>query len=109
LLLRKINLINCGNVTLTNKKANVVRLKAVETLGSFILDILVATLLFLVIAAVAVGLSLVVKKLIGIGIDPLITNGLTIIEHVLFIVDSTLFLLYFARNSIELAKEILKK
>jgi hypothetical protein len=100
----------CGIVMRTKKKDFVGKLKAVDTLGKFILDILVATLLFLVIAAVAVGLSVIVKKLIEFNIAPLfITNSLTVIEYFLFAVDSILFLLYVARNSVDLAKEILKK
>jgi hypothetical protein len=59
--------------------------------AQFLVDVLVNTVLFLAIAAAAVGLNLLVHKLEGLHIDPLIVRGLTHIEYIIFFADLLLF------------------
>jgi hypothetical protein len=77
-----------------------------KRVAKFLLDIFAATLIFLCIAGLAVGLNLGIHYLESIGVSTYITDGLTFVEVIIFAVDIGLFLIYLTRSSIDLARAI---
>ena len=74
--------------------------------GKLLLDILLATLLFLAIALPAVALNKAVIYLEADHISKVITQGLSLLEYLIFLLDAMLFIIYLVRTFIDTAKEI---
>jgi large-conductance mechanosensitive channel len=73
---------------------------------AFIVESLVAVIIFVVIASVAVGLSLTTKALTARQIDGYIVLGLQLTEYVLFTLDLLLFNYFMIVNSIRTLRRL---
>lgn len=73
-------------------------LKLHEALWEFFVHILVATIIFVLIAMPAIGLNLLVHRLATYQIGEPILIGLTIVEYLIFLTDCLLFVVFLAKS-----------
>ncbi len=69
---------------------------------------IVASLIFIVIAIPAIGLSIAVSKLTAIGVSELTVAIISILEYSLLILDSIVFIGYLIIESFKFLKEVSK-
>ena len=70
--------------------------------------VVVGTVLFVIVGAPAVGLSLLVRLLEGFGIDGFTVSVLVFLEHAILVADASLFLIYLAATAYSFIKEMWK-
>ncbi len=72
----------------------------------FLVEIVVASLIFILISLPAVGLNYLVHWLENQGIDSVLILGLTALEYTIFIVDVSLCIFYIVKSAIKAGKEL---
>lgn len=72
----------------------------------FVVHLLTGTLVFIVIALVAVVLNLLVIRLANLGVSPVIVWGLRFVEYFLFLVDVILFVVFVVRTALRTVRKI---
>jgi hypothetical protein len=73
-----------------------------------LLHILIGTILFVVLAAIAVMLDLASILVAGLGVSIFTEKALEYTAHGMLVVDLVLFLVYLATSSMQLLKEMTK-
>lgn len=73
-----------------------------------LLHILVGTILFVVLAAIAVVLDLASVFVAGLGVNTFTEKSLEYTAHGMLVVDLLLFVVYLATSSYQLVKEMTK-
>lgn len=83
-----------------------------KIVGSFLAHfsghVAIGVILFVVVGAPAVGLSLLVRFLEGYGIDGFTVSVLVFLEHAILVADASLFLIYLAATAYSFIKEMWK-
>jgi hypothetical protein len=79
-----------------------------EIVKEQLLHMLFGTAVFIVLAAIAVGLDLAASALVELGVSNFTHRALEITAHGMLIVDLLLFVSYLGTSSIKLLKEMLK-
>jgi hypothetical protein len=75
-------------------------------LGAFLLHVLLATVIFVLIAVPAVGLNLLISWLAVLKVGLWIIYGLTIAEYGLFVVDICLYFWFLWRTALRTADKL---
>lgn len=73
-----------------------------------LLHMLFGTVIFVVIGAIAVGLDLAASAIKSLGVSAFTSTAIEFTAHGMLIVDLVLFVLYLARSSWALCKEMFK-
>lgn len=66
------------------------------------------TIIFVVLASVAVGLDLAANAMLRLGVSSFTHKVLALTAHSMLVVDTVLFFIYLATSSVRLIKEMLK-
>lgn len=73
-----------------------------------LLHMLFGTVIFVAIGGVAVGLDLAAAAVKGLGVSAFTSSAIELTAHGMLVVDLVLFVLYLARSSWALGKEMFK-
>lgn len=74
-----------------------------------LLHLLVGTILFVVLASIAVLLDILSAYVTGLGVSEFTRKALEYTAHSMLVVDLILFLVYLGASSTQLLREILKR
>ena len=72
----------------------------------FLIEVIVGSVIFIIVALPAVGLNYLVHWLEGKGVDSIIISGLTALEYTIFTVDIGLCIFFIVKSAIKAGKEL---